>query len=54
MRHIVVSEDSTRAEIEAAIVALTEKAKRACIASTLREIREDQDECIDLRARARA
>lgn len=49
MRHVVINEQSTRADIDAALVLLTEKAKRACIASTLREIREDQDELIDMR-----
>ena len=52
MRHVVINEHSSRADIDAALARLTAKAKRACIASTLREIREDQDELIELRAGA--
>ena len=52
MRYVIVNEQSTRAELEAALVQLSEKVKRACIESTKRECREDQDECLELRARA--
>lgn len=48
MRHIVITDTSSCAEIEAGMVALTEKVRRACIPSTAREIREDQDECVGL------
>lgn len=54
MQHIVISDKASRAEIEAAMAALTEKAAHACIPSTLREIRQDQDECVDLWLRATA
>lgn len=45
---IRVRDGATRAEIEAAMVVLTERAKRACIPSTLREIRVAQDELVGL------
>lgn len=48
MRYVVINEQSSRADIETALAALTDKAKRACIPSTLREVREDQDERLDL------
>ncbi len=48
MRHIVITDQSCRADIEKAMAALTVKASKACIPSTLREIRVDQDECVGL------
>lgn len=48
MQHIVITDQSCRADIEKAMAALTVKANKACIPSTLREIRQDQDECVGL------
>lgn len=48
VRHILITDTSSRDEIEQAMAALTVKANKACIPSTLREIRKDQDECVDL------
>jgi len=54
MHFVVIADDARRADIETAMATLTEKAHRACIASTLREIREDQDELVDLWLKASA
>ncbi|MBZ5736480.1 hypothetical protein K8Z61_18470 [Nocardioides sp. TRM66260-LWL] len=47
-RFIVIRDDAGPADIYAAITALREKQKRACIPSTRDEIQTDIDELLDL------
>lgn len=53
MRHIIVSDDATRATIDQAIAALRAKQRRAVIPSTADEIGEEIDELLDMRKLAR-